>query len=177
MDDLLFLSSYYEGPMMLKLAADKPAAKVLWQAKSKNLRKPETLHILMAAPVLKDGYLYGIGAFGDLRCLRADTGKELWRTFAPTTGKSADCASAFLVPQGDRFVICNDQGDLILAKLTPKGYHEIDRAHILEPNHMAFGRMVVWSHPAFARRCVFARNDKQMVCLSLATDGREQSSN
>jgi hypothetical protein len=28
--------------------------------------------------------------------------------------------------------------------------------------------MVVWSHPAFANRCVFARNDKEMVCVSLA---------
>jgi hypothetical protein len=30
--------------------------------------------------------------------------------------------------------------------------------------------MVVWSHPAFARRCVFARNDREMVCLALAAD-------
>lgn len=175
--DLLFLSTYYHGPMMLKLASDKPAAKVLWEGKSKNLRNPEALHVLMAAPVLKDGHIYGVGAYGDLRCIRADTGKELWRTFAATTGKKADCATAFLVPQGDRFVICNDQGDLILAKLTPKGYDEIDRAHILEPNHQAFGRMVVWSHPAFAGRCVFARNDKEMVCLSLAAHGKDKSSN
>ena len=29
------------------------------------------------------------------------------------------------------------------------------------------GRDVVWSHPAFADRCVFARNDKEIVCVSL----------
>jgi hypothetical protein len=29
---------------------------------------------------------------------------------------------------------------------------------------------VVWSHPAFAGRCVFARNDKELVCVSLAAD-------
>jgi outer membrane protein assembly factor BamB len=166
--DFLFLSTYYHGPMMLKLAADKPGAKVLWKAKRENAPKPESLNVLMAAPVLKDGHIYGVGAYGDLRCLRADTGEQLWQTFAATGGKKADCASAFLVPQGDRYVICNDQGDLILAKLSPKGYQEIDRAHILEPNHLAFGRMVVWSHPAFARRCVFARNDKEIICVSLA---------
>jgi hypothetical protein len=27
---------------------------------------------------------------------------------------------------------------------------------------------VVWSHPAFANRCVYARNDKELVCVSLA---------
>src|SRR5262249_56192757 len=31
LDDLLFVTSYYHGPMMLKLAADKPAAAVLWR--------------------------------------------------------------------------------------------------------------------------------------------------
>ena len=29
-------------------------------------------------------------------------------------------------------------------------------------------RLVVWSHPAFAQRCIFARNDRKIVCVSLA---------
>lgn len=166
--DLLFLSTYYHGPMMLRLAADRPAATVLWKGKSNNVAKPDGLHALMASPVLQAGFVYGVCANGELRCLRADTGQQMWQTYAATGGKKTDCASAFLVPQGDRFVLFNDQGDLILARLTPQGYHEIDRAHILEPTLLARGRTVVWSHPAFARRCVFARNDKEIVCLSLA---------
>ena len=71
------------------------------------------------------------------------------------------------MPQGDRFILFNDQGDLILANLSPKGYQEIGRAHILEPVQEARGRHVVWSHPAFDQRCVFVRNDQEMVCLSL----------
>jgi outer membrane protein assembly factor BamB len=173
--NLLFLSTYYDGPMMLQLAEDKPAAKVLWKGKKAKVRRPDGLHILMAAPVLKGGYVYGVGAYGDLRCLRADTGEQLWQTYKATAGKAADCASAFLVPQGDRFIICNDLGDLILARLTPKGYQEIDRVHILDPIHLAFGRMVVWSHPAFAHRCVFARNDKEIICLSLAAGGKDKT--
>jgi hypothetical protein len=172
LDDLLFLSTYYNGPMMLKLAADRPAATVLWYGKSNNENKPDGVHVLMAPPLLKDGYLYGICAHGELRCLKADTGKQVWETYAATEGKKADCASAFVVPQGDRCVIFNDQGQLILAELSPKGYKEIDRARILEPIHEAYGRIVVWSHPAFARRCVFARNDKEIICVSLATDGK-----
>jgi hypothetical protein len=107
---------------------------------------------------------------GELRCLKADTGEEVWQTLDVIGGKQADCGTAFLVPQGDRFVLFTDGGDLILAELSPKGYKEVDRARLLEPTHGARGRTVVWSHPAFARKCVFARNDKELVCASLAAE-------
>jgi outer membrane protein assembly factor BamB len=155
---------------MLKLDHDKPGASVLWKGKSNNPARPDGLHMVMGSPVLKDGYIYGVCAAGQLRCLKADTGEQVWETFAATGGKKGDCATAFLVPQGNRYVIFNDQGDLILADLSPKGYREIDRAHILEPVQSARGREVVWSHPAFAHRCIFARNDKEIVCVSLAAE-------
>jgi outer membrane protein assembly factor BamB len=170
LDDLLFVSTYYHGPLMLKLDRDKPGASVLWKGKSNNPARPDGLHMVMGSPVLKDGHVYGVCAAGELRCLKADTGEQVWETLAATGGKKGDCATAFLVPQGDRFVIFNDQGDLILADLTPKGYREIDRAHILAPTQSARGREVVWSHPAFAHRCVFARNDKEIICVSLASE-------
>jgi outer membrane protein assembly factor BamB len=168
--DLLFITSFYHGPMMLKLAADKPSATVLWQDKSKSPSKLEGLHSLMPTPVLKNGYIYGVSANGELSCCEAATGKQLWETYAATGGKKTDCGTAFLVPQGDRFILFNDQGELILAQLTPQEYKEIDRARILEPTETARGRQVVWSHPAFAERCVFARNNKEIVCVSLAKD-------
>jgi outer membrane protein assembly factor BamB len=164
----LFVSTYYHGPMMLKLSTDKPGARVLWRGKSHNPSRPDGLHMVMAAPVLKGGYVYGVCAGGELRCLDAKTGKQSWQTYDFTGGKKADCGTAFLVPQGGRFVIFNDQGELILAELTPKGHKLIDRARILEPVQPARGRKVVWSHPAFANKCVYARNDKEIVCVSLA---------
>lgn len=167
-DDLLFISTYYHGPMMLKLASEKPTATVLWKGKSNDPEKPDGLHILMAPPLFQDGCIYGVGANGELRCLEAQTGKMLWESYAATCGEKTDCANAFLIPQGSQTVICNDQGDLILAHLDPKGYKEIDRAHILQPDHKARGRQVVWSHPAFAERCLFARNDKEIICVSMA---------
>jgi outer membrane protein assembly factor BamB len=168
--DLLFISTFYHGPMMLKLASDKPAAEVLWKGKSDNPEKPDGLHSLMASPVFKDGHVYGVCANGELRCLKADTGEQLWETYEATGGKKVDCGTAFLVPQGDRFFLFNDHGDLILAELSPKGYKELDRAHVLDPVQTARGRDVVWSHPAFAQRCMFARNDKEIICVSLAAD-------
>ena len=77
--------------------------------------------------------------------------------------------NAFLVQNGDRFFLFNENGDLIIAKLTPQGYEEMSRAHILKPdNHMARGRPVVWSHPGFANRSMYARNDSEIVCVDLA---------
>src|SRR5439155_24295910 len=138
------------------------------QCKNDKVRQPDGLHSIISTPVLKERYLHGMCAFGGLRCLKVDTGERLCETYADTTGKKTFFGTAFLVPQGDRFLLFNEQGDLIIAKLTPQGYAEIDRAHLLEPTLTSRGRDVVWSHPAFAQRCVYVRNDREIVCVSLA---------
>jgi len=109
-------------------------------------------------------------SYGQLRCLRAETGERLWQTLAATTadGKETRWANAFLVKQGNRFFLCNEKGDLIIANLSPQGYQEISRTHLLDPTNPDPGRLVVWSHPAFANRCVYARNDKEILCANLA---------
>jgi outer membrane protein assembly factor BamB len=169
--DLLSLTSFCHGPMMLRLAADRPAVTLLWKDRTKKPTHPVGLHSLMSTPVLKDGHIFGVCANGQLRCCDAATGDQLWETYAATGGKRADCNTAFLVPQGDRFVLFNDNGELILANLTPKGYAEIDRARIIEPAEFSRGRHVVWAHPAFANRRVYARNNQEIVCVSLAAPG------
>jgi hypothetical protein len=83
-------------------------------------------------------------------------------------GKSTDCGTAFLVPQGDRYVIFTEKGDLVLATMTPKGYKEISRAHVIEPIESARGRKVVWSHPAFALQSAFIRNNQEIVRVDMA---------
>jgi hypothetical protein len=99
-----------------------------------------------------------------------ETGERLWETFVPTSGKSQRWGHAFVVKQGDRAFLFNEQGDLIIAKLTPEKYEEISRARLLEPDNRDPGRPVVWSHPAFANRCVYARNDHEIVCASLSAE-------
>jgi outer membrane protein assembly factor BamB len=168
--DYLFISTFYHGPMMVKLHSDKPGASVVWKGKSNDPEKPDGMHLLMAGPILKDGYVYGVSAMGELMCQTEEKGEKVWESLGAVGGKKADCGTAFIVPQGDRYVLFNDKGELILANLSPQGYKEIDRARILEPVQSARGRHVVWSHPAFAHRCVFARNDKEIVCVSLAAD-------
>ena len=82
--------------------------------------------------------------------------------------QKAPSGDVFIVKNGDRFFLVTEKGDLIIARLSAKGYDEISRAHLLEPTSTAFGREIVWSHPAFADRCLFARNDREIICVSLA---------
>jgi outer membrane protein assembly factor BamB len=171
--DLLFVSSFYNGSLMLQLDRDPPGARVRWKGKS-NSEQPrlsDGLHSLMCTPFIKNGHVYGVCSYGQLRCLKADSGERVWETLRATGSETRPVerwANAFLVAQGDRFFLFNEKGDLILARLTPQGYDEIGRAHLLEPVNELPGRPVVWSHPAFANRSVYARNDREIVCVSLA---------
>jgi hypothetical protein len=67
-------------------------------------------------------------------------------------------------------VICNEQGEVIFAKFSPAGYQELSRAKLIEPTQPIQRRMTVWSHPAFAMRSVFARNDGELIRVNLAKD-------
>jgi hypothetical protein len=169
--DKLLVSSFYHGSLMIQLDAEKPAAKVFWRSKSNNPSKTDTVHVVMANPVLRDGHVYGLDGMGELRCLKAETGERVWETFQAVGGKRAFCGTVFFVAHRDRYFGFTDQGDLLLVRLTPKGYEEIDRANLVKTSQNARGREVVLSHPAFARRCVFVRNDEEIVCASLAAPG------
>jgi outer membrane protein assembly factor BamB len=174
--DLLFVTGFYCGPIMFRLAQDQPKARVVWKGKGKGELPNQTdgLHCVMATPFFKDGYIYGVCSYGQLRCLKADTGERIWEDLKATTGKLERWGNAFLTPQGDRYFLFNEKGDLIIARLSPKGYEEISRAHVIEPtNTMAPGdkgapRAVVWVHPAYADRSMFVRNDEEIIRVSLA---------
>jgi hypothetical protein len=49
------------------------------------------------------------------------------------------------------------------------------RAKPIEPTKGQLGMRqgVCWSHPAFAGKCIFARNDNEIVCASLAAQPEE----
>jgi outer membrane protein assembly factor BamB len=170
MGDLLFFTCFYNGSMMFRLAQDKPNATLIWQSKKVSEKDTDALHTTMSTPFLEDGYIYGPCSYGQFRCLRAETGERIWETMKVTThdDKETRWGNAFIVKNGDRFFLFNEKGDLIIAKLSPKGYEEISRAHVIEPTNTAAGRDVVWTHPAFANRSMYVRNDKEIVCVKLA---------
>jgi outer membrane protein assembly factor BamB len=172
--DLLLVTSFYNGPLLLRLAQDRPAASVVWRGLAASERKTDKLHAIMCTPFLEDGHIYGVCSYGQLRCLKLETGERVWETLKPTGatgergGNGDRWCNAFIVKNGNRFFLPNEKGDLIIARLSPQGYEEVSRAHLLDPTNVAMGRDVVWSHPAFANRSIYARNDKEIVCADLA---------
>jgi outer membrane protein assembly factor BamB len=163
----LFAGGIVNKSVLLRLGTAQPTAEVVWRGE-----RGKGIGPVMVTPFLEGEHLYGVDGKGELRCVKLATGEQLWTTYAATASgdRGLHSACAFLVKQGDRFFLANERGDLIIARLTPEKYEELSRAHILEPTGVAFGRAVVWSHPAFAQRCVFARNDQELVCVSLAAD-------
>jgi outer membrane protein assembly factor BamB len=159
----MFLTGALNLAEALQLHPDKNSVDVAWKGS-----KTTGLFSVFSTPFIEDGYVYGAHAKGKLACIKLANGERVWETLAPNNGKEAQSGDPLLIKNGDRYFIANEKGDLIIAKLTPKGYEEISRAHILEPTSDAFGRKVVWSYPAFADRCAFMRNDKEIVCVSLA---------
>jgi len=171
--DQLFVTAFYNGSLMMRLDPTVPTASVAWKRRGRSERQTDALHSIMSTPFFEGGHIYGVCSYGALRCLKADNGDRLWETSKATGAAGADgdrWANAFLVKQGDRFLLFNEKGELIIAKLSPKGYEEIGRARLLEPTGTAQRRAIVWSHPAFANRSVYARNDKEIVCVSMAKE-------
>jgi outer membrane protein assembly factor BamB len=166
--DHLYASGYGGVAAWIELDADAsmPDVKVLWRGTPK-----DAVYCANSPPFLENGIAYGADLeIGALLGVRLAAGERLWQTFEPTTGgeRRARYGTAYLVQHEDRFFLFSETGDLILAKLSPEGYEEKGRFHVLEPTETIFGRKVVWTHPAFARRCVFARNGSELVCVDLA---------
>jgi outer membrane protein assembly factor BamB len=165
----LFFTSFYNGSTLLQLAPDQPSAEIVWQSKKASERDTTELHSITSTPFWKGDYIYGVCSYGQLRCIRANNGERIWETFAATTdGNPVRWATAFITPHEDRYFLFNEHGELIIAHLSPDGYEEIDRTKLLEAtNSDARGRLVVWSHPAYANRHIIARNDHEIIRVSL----------
>jgi len=160
----LLVSSFYNSARMLKLDEAAPAATLLWRGDN------ESIAALIATPVIDGKYIYGMSQ-GELDGWELDTGRRIWRSRAIITQRTA-FSTAFIVRNGDRYFINTELGDLVIARLSPAGYEEISRTHLIEPTHPNARRQdlgpVHWSHPAYANRHIFVRNDKEILSASLA---------
>ena len=161
--DFLYIGAWQSKGRMFKLDSDKPGATPIWKGDRENAVYP-----VNNTPFLEGGYIYGVCNDGELRCVDMKDGTRVWETFQATSGAKLAAGTGHLIKHEDRFFIAAETGHLVIAKLSPKGYQEISRWKMLDPTSKAYGRNVVWSHPAFAQQCVFARNDKELICASLA---------
>lgn len=166
-DARLFLTSFYEGSLMLELGQDRPTAKPLWHRVGENERNTEALHSIISTPIFDGEYIYGVDSYGELRCLEAASGKRIWEDLTATP--TARWSTIHMVRREDDVWMLNERGELIISQLSPAGYEEISRSQLLEPTEDQLRQRggVCWSHPAFAYGHVFARNDRELVCVDL----------
>ena len=160
----LLVSSFYNSARMLKLDESSPAATLLWRGDN------ESIAALITTPVVDGRYIYGMSQ-GELDAWELETGRRVWRSRALITQRTA-FSTAFIVRNGDRYFINTELGDLVIARLSPAGYEEISRTHLIEPTHPNARRQdlgpVHWSHPAYANKHIVVRNDKEILSVSLA---------
>ena len=174
-DDRLFLTAFYNGSRLLEVKGDKVTE--VWRSKGRNEKETQALHSIMPTPFIEGTTAYGVCSYGQLRAidLKAD-GKRLWEDLTATGAEKPErWANAFLTPQGERYFLFNEKGDLIIARLTPKGYEQLDKAHLIDPTGQLTGgftgaRKIVWTHPAYANKTIYVRNDKEIAAFSLAEE-------
>jgi outer membrane protein assembly factor BamB len=163
--DLLFVGSHMQKSVLLKLASDQPGAEIVWRDKGKDAISP-----VNSQPFAVDGVLYGLNQNGALRAIDLAAGKQLWETPQPLGERPLSSGTAMIVRHGDRFWMFTEAGELVIARMSPEGFEEIDRAKVIEPTNVSTGRDIVWSMPAFANRRAYIRNDKEIICVDLAAD-------
>lgn len=172
--DYLFAGGYNNQSIGLKLDANRPAVTKVWQG-----GRDIGLAPVSGTPFVDRGVAYGIDGNGLFRAVRIDTGARLWSTAKPVNGSDnenrsgANEGATFVTRNGNRYFIFGENGDLVIARLSPEKYDEVSRVKLLEPVGVGLGRNIVWSHPAYSNRCVFARNDREILCASLAADQDE----
>lgn len=161
--EYLYVGGYSNQSLMLELVADKPAVEIVWGNEPDHGISP-----INVQPIVDGDTIYGFDQSGKLMAVAVPSGERLWETPKPVSERPANSGTAFIVRQGDRYWLFNDSGELIIAKLSPEKYEELDRAKIIEPTNNAFGRDVVWCMPAFADKKLFVRNDAEIICVDLA---------
>jgi outer membrane protein assembly factor BamB len=151
--------------LMMQLDPDKPGAKVVWPT---NLVGMKRILTHTATPLLQGGFIYSARINGELACLEASTGREIWE--AKTVTELRNGSAIHLFPCGDITYLFTDEGNLISAVLSPQGYKELSRVHLLEPTTPFNGPKMAWAPPSIANGLIFVRNDKEVICASLMVE-------
>ena len=155
------------GGFLLKLDQRQPSTSALWPQATAPAKR---ILSSTSTPLLHENLVFSAGRSGKLVCLDAATGNQIWETDKVTDGKNGAATSIHLTVNGDSVLMFTDQGVLIRARLDRDGCHEISRVKLIEPTYAFSGRKITWAAPAFADRHVFVRNERELICASLAND-------
>lgn len=183
-EDLLFVSSFYDGSLMVRPSRSSLESELVWRARGESEKKTVSrsvqlkneqltdgefgIHAMIGTAIVKDGHIYATDSYGEFRCLDATTGRRIWED--NTAVPRNRWATIHMVEQADRVWMFTERGELLLTKLSPAGLEVLGRSFLIAPTRVQLNRRdgVCWSHPAFAEKSIFARNDEQLIRVSLA---------
>jgi outer membrane protein assembly factor BamB len=149
-DNLLLVSSgYNQGTRALRLtrAGDDTRVEEVWFT--------NRLKLMFANGLRLGDTLYGThGDFGPafLTAVDVRTGESLWQ--ARGFGRSS------MVQAGDTTIILDEDGHLVLARLSREGVEELSRARIFETTS--------WTPPTLVGTTLYARDRERIVAIDLA---------
>jgi len=169
--DLFYVSEYFSGSLILRLKSDPPGVEEVFRSATGDPRHKSDINALMTNPIIREGLVYGVTGDGIFRCSELDTGKKVWDNEKMFGEKPADSGTLFVVENEGRFFSLDDLGRLSILSLSRDGVETLSSCQLIEATQNARGRTIVWSHPAFANRCIYARNDKEIVCFDMAKPG------
>lgn len=176
-DPHLWISSpFHAGSELLEFTDDESSpVRTVWKS-------PLMSNDILSS-VLIDGALYGFDlrdaqakthrpSRGQFRCLDFLTGKEHWSTgdaglprATKTVRDSGDrIGHASVIAADGKLILCNDTGELILARASTERYEELGRVSVL-------GGDICWTQPALHRGRLFIRNQSRAACVFLGEPG------
>ncbi len=152
-NNVLFVSSGYRaGSHALRLSIDGDVTHVddLWYSKRLQLMFLNTVRI--------GDWVYGTaGMFGPkfMTAINVITGEPAWR--------ERGFGHASMVRADGKFIIMDEDGDLVLATMSPEGIEELARAPIFETTS--------WTVPTLVGTTLYARDRQKIVALDLGPSG------
>ncbi|MCB1236950.1 MAG: PQQ-binding-like beta-propeller repeat protein [Verrucomicrobiae bacterium] len=150
--------------LMLEFRGGATIPEVLWPGA--DVAAPKRILSHTSTALFRGDHVYSARMRGELACLDAATGREIWSTDRVTGLKTG--ASLHLTPAGDGVFLFTDEGNLIRARLTPDGYEERGRHRVLEPTSPFGGTAMAWTPPAYANGHGFFRSDAEIVRVRLS---------
>ncbi|MFH1715802.1 MAG: PQQ-binding-like beta-propeller repeat protein [Planctomycetota bacterium] len=167
-NNLIFVSGFFDGSLLLKVNPDKLAVEKVWQRRGPSEKDTDSLHCCISTAILEGDFIYGVDGYGELRCLDLHTGDRIWESLLAVPKDR--WATIHMVRNGREVWMFNERGELIISRLSPEGFHEISRAKLIEPTKGQLNQRdgVCWAHPAFANRHIYIRNDEELICADLS---------
>ncbi len=166
--NLMYASGIRTQSVMIELDETRPAAKELWRGEDRR-----DLFCANSTPLFVDGIVYGTDCnAGSLMAIDGEKGGQLWATFEPTVPgekRFVKHGTAFItrISDTDRYLLFGETGLLTMARMTAGGFESLGAMQVLQPTGEAFGRSVVWSHPAYSDAVAYIRNDEEIVAVDL----------